>query len=305
LDRGKGVEALVATLGTEPQVVTLVLDELLRRGHRIGRVVVIHTDEAFPPLARALSLLRAEAEGHYAALDPPIEFHFEPIRGERGSPWDIATEEDAGAVFRTLYRVVLREKRKGYRVHLSIAGGRKVMSVYGMAVAQLLFDEGDQVWHLLSEGRLLDEKRLHADPGEEVVLVPVPVLRWSSISPAATELVLREDPWAALKKQREMKEREERIRLLYFLEHELTPAERELLRLLVREGLPNHELARRLGRSEKTIANQLSTIYDKYRSFSSVAREVKVNRNLLMAKFSSIRKDFPEVLGKISDAERT
>ena len=99
-------------------------------------------------------------------------------------------------------KAVLNEKREGRVVHLSIAGGRKVMSVYGMAVAQLLFDDDDRVWHLVSEDILQREDRLHARPGERVVLVPVPVLRWSMVSPVMTELVLREDPWEALKAHR-------------------------------------------------------------------------------------------------------
>ena len=48
--------------------------------------------------------------------------------------------------------VVLAEKRAGHLVYLSIASGRKPMTVYGMVAAQLLFDEDDRVWHLLSEG---------------------------------------------------------------------------------------------------------------------------------------------------------
>jgi len=279
-----GGETLVATLGTEPQVVTLALDELRRRGHRIGRAVVVHTSGPTGAVRTALAELRAEAEGFYGRSSPPVEFRFEPIHGERGLPSDILSEKDAGAVFRTLYRTVLREKRSGRRVHLCIAGGRKAMAAYGMAVAQLLFDEEDRVWHLLSEERLLADRRLHAAPDEEVTLVPIPVLRWSSISPAATELILREDPWSAIRKQRELRERQERDRLRCFLECELTPAERELVRLLVREGLPNRELAQRLGLSEKTVANRLSTIYEKYRSFFALSPEHRAKRGQLIAR---------------------
>jgi len=43
---------------------------------------------------------------------------------------------------------------------------------------------------------------------------------------------------------------------------ELTPAERAVLELLAR-GLDNHEIAAQLGKREKTVRNQLSTILDK------------------------------------------
>ncbi|HIE03952.1 MAG TPA: hypothetical protein EYP61_04250, partial [Candidatus Latescibacteria bacterium] len=241
-------ETLVATLGTEPQVVTLVLDELLRRGHIVRRTIVVHTDDSIEPVKTAVFKLKAEAGRYYSYLSPPVRFGFEPIEGDRGRPQDILTEEDAGAAFKTLYRIVLREKRAGYRIHLSIAGGRKAMAVYGMAVAQLLFDEEDRVWHVVSEEVLHSRERLHAEPDERVVLVPIPVLKWSTISPVMTELVVFEDPWRAMSKQREMRELRDRISLLHFVEHELSPMEREILKLLVGEGLSNKELACRICR---------------------------------------------------------
>ncbi len=286
----------MATLGTEPQVVTLVLDELLRRGHHIERAVVVHTDASEGPLRDSVFKLKVEADRHYARLDPPVSFKFVTIEDDSGNvPKDITTEEEAGAAFSTLYRVVLKEKRNGCRVHLSIAGGRKVMSVYGMAVAQLLFDDEDRVWHLVSEEVLHSSKELHASPDQKVILVPVPFLRWSMFSPVATELVRTEDPWQALKRYRERREFENHIQLRYFVEHELTEPERELLELLVREGLDNRGLARRLHRSEKTVANQLSSIYAKYRSFLMLGEDEKVNRGRLISDFAPvfIGKKFP------------
>ena len=250
-----------------------MLDELRRRGFGIGRVAVIHTDDSKEPMRGCVSRLRTEFEVHYSAPEQ-LEAEFIPIDGIT----DILTEEDAGVVFRTLYRVVLDEKRRGCRVHLSIAGGRKVMSVYGMAVAQLLFDDEDRVWHLVSEEVLHRGDRLHASPWEEVVLVPVPILRWSMISPAATELILKEDPWEALKVYRSKVERGDQIQLRYFLERELRRSERELVELLVREGLTNKELADRLNKSEKTVANQLSAIYEKYRRYRGLRQNPNRSR---------------------------
>ena len=53
-------------------------------------------------------------------------------------------------------------------------------------------------------------------------------------------------------------ERGDQIQLMHFLDRELRRSERELVELLVREGLTNKELADRLGRSTKTVANQLT-----------------------------------------------
>ena len=281
-------EVLVATLGTEPQVVTLVLDELLKQGHIICRTVVVHTDDSVEPVKTAVFKLRAEAGRHYSFLSPPVIFRFEPIEGEHGRPQDILTKEDAGAAFKTLYRIVLKEKRAGYKVHLSIAGGRKAMAVYGMAVAQLLFDEDDRVWHVVSEEVLHSKDRLHAEPDERVILVPIPVLKWSTISPVTTELVVFEDPWRAISKQREMRELQDRMSLLHFVEHELSPMERKILSLLVREGLSNKELARRVCRSEKTVANLLSSIYAKYKEFRQLSPEESVSRARLISDLRTV-----------------
>ncbi len=42
----------------------------------------------------------------------------------------------------------------------------------------------------------------------------------------------------------------------------LTPAEHDVLRL-VAQGLDNHAIATQLGKSEKTVRNQVSSIFDK------------------------------------------
>lgn len=60
--------ALVATLGTQPQVVTIALDLLLRRGERVDEVVVIHTSSlqagrAHDPMRGCLAALEREFPG--------------------------------------------------------------------------------------------------------------------------------------------------------------------------------------------------------------------------------------------------
>jgi CRISPR-associated protein Csx14 len=278
---------LIATLGSEPQVITLALDCLRARQHGISRVVVVHTASTHDPIRTALIRLKAELP-HYKSLRPPVTFHFVPIERDDGVyPPDIATEQDAGAVFRTLYREVKRAKQQRHRVHLSVAGGRKVMSVYGMAVAQILFDDGDCLWHVLSEGKLLAEKRMHPATGDDIVLIPVPVLRWSSVSPALI-LSKTDDPMQAFQVQQAWRDAETSQRKREFLERDLTDTERDLLTLLVREALPNAQLATRLRRSRKTVANQLSSIFAKFAQHFPAAR---VDRSVLIAEFAPLLAD--------------
>ena len=253
---------LIATLGSEPQVVTLTLDLLQAQGVPIAEVRIVHT---FGQVVReALAVLEEEFR---RMGEPPLRPV--PIFGAGERPvFDVRDREDLAALFRTLYRTVREAKAQGRTVHLSVAGGRKTMAVYGMAVAQLLFDEGDRVWHLLSEGWTPGSPRiLHVEPGDpRVQLVPVPVLRWSTLAPAVSELVRYDDPWEAIEAQRRLQQRQARQRQREFVEGWLTPAEREVIRLLC-EGYDNRTIARRLGRSPKTVANQLTRIYRKFQDW--------------------------------------
>ncbi|MEX0806072.1 MAG: CRISPR-associated ring nuclease [Candidatus Binatia bacterium] len=192
-------QVLIATLGSEPQVVTLVLDQLREKGNPIAEVIVVHTmgESVQHSLMRLNDEFRRAGSPRYRAVT--VEDKGWPVA-------DIGTEDEVAALLRTLYRTVLAEKRAGRLVHMSIAGGRKPMAVYGMAVAQLLFDEDDRVWHLLSEGwKPGDERVMHAKPGDAISLLPVPVLRWSSVSPVMTELAVpnrdRQAPLARLRKK--------------------------------------------------------------------------------------------------------
>ncbi len=114
---------------------------------------------------------------------------------------------------------------------------------------------------------------MHVRPGDRVWLVPVPVLRWSAISPVLTELALREDPWEALRAQQDLREEEDRRRKREFIDYWLIPAEREVVRLTC-QGLNNTAMAQRLHKSKKTVANQLTQIYEKLREWRGFRRDL-------------------------------
>jgi CRISPR-associated protein Csx14 len=231
---------------------------------------------------RALKQLAREFAGSEACIYRPV-----PVEDSTWTIADIVTEEDATALLRTLYRTVLAEKRAGRQVHLSIAGGRKPMAVYGMVVAQLLFDENDCLWHLLSEDwHPGDERVMHIRPGDRISLVPIPVLRWSTVSPILTELAVREDPWEAIQTQRSLRQEEDWRRKREFIEHILTPAERELVRLVCK-GIDNAALAKQLHKSEKTVANQLTSVYEKLHEWRGFRKDIPVSRTVLVAEFAT------------------
>lgn len=269
---------LIATLGSEPQVVTLTLDLLLARDHALAEVVVVHTAATHEPIAAALRAL-AQEWGLYPAY-ASLSFRRIEIVADGQPVADVDTEAGAAAAFRALYGAVVQSKRQGYRVHLSISGGRKTMSAYGMAVAQLLFERGDCLWHLLSAGALLNERRLHAGPADDVRLTPIPVLRWSAFSPTLPEVLQEDDPFEALRRQEEIQARTGRRQQAVFVEQVLTAAERQAVERVVREGWSNEQIAAHLHKSERTIAHQLSAAYGKASEYFGLEQ---VGRHTLIA----------------------
>ncbi len=275
---------LIATLGTEPQGVTWMLDWLLARGFAIGEVLVLHTTASV--IEPALNILQNEFAGSY----PGIRYRAEAVQGDDGPIQDIASEKDTWAFLRAVYRAIRQTKRAGRAVHLSLTGGRKTMAVYAMVAAQLLFDENDRAWHMISEVHWSGAvRRMHATPLDRFQVVSVPVVRWSDAAVVQVLLAEVDDPWEALRRQQEFTLQEVIRRRREFWDHHLTPALREVAELLVREGLDNAEIARRLHKSEHTIANQLTRIYRAFEEWRGAhTGKAGASRAAFIAEFSSL-----------------
>jgi CRISPR-associated protein Csx14 len=275
-----GAEALVATLGVEPQVVTITLDALLKQGRRVKEVTVVYTGA--PGVAQALAAIAGEfSSGTY----PGITLRQTPVVSPTGPVVDFRTEEDLRGLLCTLYGVVRRARQQGTIVHLCISGGRKVMGIMGMVVAQLLFGPEDHVWHLLTEGwHPGAARRLHLPPEEKVWLVPVPVLRWGEAGTLMRTVAELGDPaevvawYERLSRNARTKRQEE------FIRRWLSRAEREVVQLACR-GLDNGAIARALSKSEQTVANQLRNVYAKLREWLGYPPH-NVDRNVLIAEFA-------------------
>ncbi|MCX8061643.1 MAG: CRISPR-associated ring nuclease [Anaerolineales bacterium] len=281
---------LIATLGTEPQVVTATLDLLYNQGESIRSVAVVHTvAPSNPPIQNAVQTLQQVAQGESY---PALRFTFHPITGPNGQPYeDVESEPASRAAFTLLYRLVRQAKLSREKVHLCIAGGRKVTSIFGMAVAQLLFDEEDCLWHLYSSGEFLESKRLHPQPGDEVHLLRIPVALWSSVSPILLDIAKVDDPYQAYERQRSSKLHEEYQRAKRFVEGELTHSERQAVALLVQEMLSDEEIARRLHKSKRTIEQQLRTAYRKARDYYQVGEVGRVHLIALLKIYYTLREE--------------
>lgn len=278
--------ALIATLGTEPQVVTVTLDLLIEQGITFDEVVVIHTAPDQEKIKTALATLDRElASARYHAR--VLSYHPVLLQSEGRPIQDIYTEQDAGAVFTLLYRQVLAQKTRHRIVHLNAAGGRKGMMIFGMATAQILFDDADCLWLLSSTEAFTQSRELHRRSPADARLIPIPVLRWSRIPQVFTPLLVYDDPFQAINYQREFLDAEDRERKERFLAS-LSEPERRIVEVLVRQThRSNKEIGELLGYATHTVNNYLTTIYDKARSFFGLRQEAAGKREVLVGLLAS------------------
>ncbi len=273
---------MIATVGSEAQVVTAAFDLLTHRGYSIAEVWAAHTageaTEGDVIAAAMERLRRAFAQPPY--LDR-VSLRLVLMTDEKGRPLtDVDTPQAMRAAFRCLYRLARQAKLDGRQVHWAIAGGRKPLALFAMSAAQMLCDEGDRLWYLVSSGEFLASKRMHPLPGDETELIEAPFLPWSRVSPVWLGLGEADDPFEALERARRLRTLERLEAARTYLLGSLTPGERRVVELLARYGLSDAEIAERLSLSSRTVEQHLRAAYQKAASHWELA---DVNRAQLVA----------------------
>ncbi len=258
---------LIATVGAEPQVVTLAADLLVQQGPLV-RAVVVHTDPQILPLATTLPALHS-AWATRADLPPLILCAVEVA--------DMLTPGELERFADTLFAVLKSEIAAGRRVHLLLAGGRKSMALVGMSVAQLLLGPGDHVWYLHSDEALRRSGRFWPEAGDAVQLIEMPLAPPVAVAPRFARAFAADTPAAA----RQALNEAEQARRRHFITHELTPAERAVAALFAQEVMTVEEAARRLVKQPKTVTNQLTTIYSKLESYFGLPPDAGTKREFL------------------------
>lgn len=289
-----GRPVLVATLGTQPQVVTLAVD-LLEADENVAvdEVFVIHT-QAAGPVGAAVTCLRNEFRGkryrgRHCELKPiPI------VRPDKRPVVDIRTSEDAQATFHAIFDTVKACKQQRRTVHLSIAGGRNSMVAYGAATAQILFDADDRLWHIISTAEFENTRALHRVNPEDAHLSPVPVLAWNALLSQAIS-AWTEDPFQAFAMQRQIAEQQEDQDRKAFLQT-LTAREREVLVAFVEHGWNSREIAQQMHLTARTVEGYFGKIYEKMYTFYYLRGvEVGANGNALMKWFAGFFNRRPDL----------
>lgn len=279
---------LVSTMGGQAQVVTFALDDLLARGEEVREVVVLHLSPADPRVRRALEQLADEFAGEQYR-GRPCRFRPRGVRGRRGVLADIQGEADADEVWMEVYRLLSELKGQGRRVHLCLAGGRRIMGVLALSAAMLLFGHQDCVWHMYTPRTFLERARdgaiLHARPEDGVRLIQVPMVPWGAYFPALRELTERTAGQVVAARVRTL-EQAERRRCEQVLA-KLTRREREVLHAFAGGDTPQ-EVTERLHLSLKTVDSHKTAILAECRIAWELPEEHRLTYHFLREKFGPI-----------------
>ncbi|MBN1814835.1 MAG: hypothetical protein JXA14_23550 [Anaerolineae bacterium] len=299
-----GRPVLVATLGTQPQVVTLAVDLLAEDEHvEVEDVYVIHT-APFDRIGEALDRLRQAFDGN-RYRGRRCTLNLVEIRTLEGrSVPDIRTTEDARAAFQAIFGTVRERKQARETVHLSIAGGRNSMVVYGAAAAHILFDSDDRLWHIISTEEF--ERRqdsagyslMHRVYPYDAQLSLVPVISWSAwLNHAIT--MWTEDPFQAFEMQQTLTEQQEDRERMDFLEN-LTDSEWRTLVAFAHttQGGSNAQVAEVMHYAPRTVERYFQEIYGKMMDYLALKKEQApsaAKRSMLMRWFAGFFDRHPEL----------
>lgn len=187
----KYIQTLLATLGGQPQVVTFTLDLLLQRGYPISEVIVIHPEASQPRLQHALACLNGEFVGdQYCCNGRLLRCHFRThvLRLDDEPLDDIFDDMSATGALDTLNHLICDLKRQHRHIHLSVTGGRRLMSLLALSVAFTNFDHYDHIWHIHTTDEFKQQARegkiMHSLSQDHAVnLIESPFVPWSAYFP--------------------------------------------------------------------------------------------------------------------------
>lgn len=247
----------IATLGGQPQVVSLALDILLQQGEQIDEVIVVHLADHIERYRKARQRLAKEFIAdcyngwpiHYRPL--PITYQFQAIN-------DLDSDVAIEAVSDTLLQLLQRLKQQGQRIHLCPTGGRRMLGMLALTAAQLYLSQSDRVWHLFSSDevrRQTDRGALmHLPPNQEVKLVRVPIATLGQMMPWLRE------PYVGNHQFPQKQIDNINYKRCQQVIDRLTPRQREVLQAFVR-GLDPQQVAAELDITVGAVHYHKKTIY--------------------------------------------
>jgi len=274
---------LLATVGGQPQVVTFALDALLARQETVDEVLVLHlmANESRDAIVK----LRQEFVNHkYAGHH--CQFRAIPLRGVDRLLGDIRDEAAAEAVLQQVRNLIADLKQQGYRLHLCVSGGRRMMGFMVLSAAALLCDHHDRVWHMYTSDALRQAADggaiLHVGATGSVQLIQVPLAPWGAWFPGLRAMA--QTPQAAVAAQMEWLRsgHEEQCQRVY---DRLTERERATLVEFAR-GLSPQDVAEALTIKLSTVNTYKTKILDECRSTWGMGNDTRLDYHFLRERFA-------------------
>lgn len=277
---------LVATLGGQPQIVTFTLDLLLQRGFPISEVIVLHPRASAPSrLHRALLRLNVEfSSGQYPQAPHAIHFHSQALELDGQPIEDITDDAHADGTLDTIHQLLNELKQQGYRIHLSVSGGRRLMALLAISVAALYFDRHDSIWHLSTPESIreqADEGRLlHVPPDAGTRLIQGPFLSLGAYiaNPARPFRNVQEEQRAQMAAQ-------EHARCAR-VEQQATPSQLKVLRAFAR-GLRPQQVAEELSVAPVTVNTHKTVLLSHCHAAWNIPYHERLDYHFLTAKFGN------------------
>lgn len=276
----------IATLGGQPQVVTLALDILFQRGYPIRELFIIHLSTQEARYRQALQALEAEFVGGLYA-GHPCRLQRRPVRIGAEVLRDLAHDQAIRAASDMLHELIYELKQEDATLHLCITGGRRLLGVLTFSAALLYLDQADHVWHLYSSETvrgLTDQGRvLHLPAHPEVQLAEVAFTPWGRYFP-----VLRDRPEqgarSAFAGAAHQADAEELLRCRAVFQR-LTARQREVVRAIAQDHDPQ-ELPAYLGISRRTLDDYKGAIFNECRTVWAIPAEGRVTYDWVRRKFA-------------------
>jgi CRISPR-associated protein Csx14 len=264
---------LIATLGTEPQIIPITVQLLLQRNVSLVCVDVLHTIPDQKRITASLQSVQASFQTHP---------EWPTLKLTRVASHDVLTPEELDTFSTALFTTLKGWIHRNFQIHLLLAGGRKPMAMLGMSIAQMLLGQEDRVWYLFSNEDLRLSGRTMLTNTDDARLISIPLPMLSSAPSPFGRSFQAETPEQA--RQELNLAAEERRR--FFVEQELTPSERKVAQLIVQEVMTVEDIAERLHKTPKTVTNQLNSIYSKMESVFGLQADVGLKREFLRRELS-------------------
>src|SRR5579863_3943141 len=254
---------LLATLGGQPQIVTFTLDLLLKDSFPISEVIVIHPQASQPRLHHSLTCLNAEFAGDfYEAEQRSIQFRSHVLSLDHTPIDDITDDMHADGTLDTIHQLIGDLKSKGYHIHLSVTGGRRLMALLAISVASLNFDRHDHIWHIFTPDHIKEQAKdgrlMHVPQDSGVRLI-----KGQFISLGAYIFDQSQSFRSARQEQLSQIDAQEHARCENVYK-QASQREREVLRAFAK-GLDQQEVAEKLHLSSRTIDGYKTKLLDRCR----------------------------------------